>query len=146
MFVARWIKVAAVLLVAGATVTGVELLSRSTASGIEPATQNTAQPGPGFDIPVAEVKSGRFKVSVVEMGSLEAARRTDLICLIEGGTTIMSILPEGTKVKKGDLVCELDSASLKDQLTNQKIASQGAEAALQNAKIARGRRDRGQGI
>ena len=40
-------------------------------------------------------------------------------------------------MKKGDLVCELDSASLRDQLTNQKIATQGAEATYQNAKLTR---------
>ena len=40
-------------------------------------------------------------------------------------------------MKKGELVCELDSASLSDQLTNQKIATQGAEAAYQNAKLTR---------
>ena len=40
-------------------------------------------------------------------------------------------------MKKGDLVCELDSASLRDQLTNQKIATQGAEASFQNAKLTR---------
>ncbi len=40
-------------------------------------------------------------------------------------------------VKKGDIVCELDAAALRDQLTNQRIATQGAEAAYQNAKLAR---------
>ena len=59
------------------------------------------------------------------------------MCLVEGQTLIISILPEGTKVKKGDLVCELDSAVLKDQLTNQKITTQAAEAAYQNARLAR---------
>src|SRR5437773_2493719 len=67
---------------------------------------------------VAEVKPGKFKVSVTEVGSLEAAQRMDVMCQIEGRTTIISILPEGTRVKKGDLVCELDSASLRDQLVN----------------------------
>ena len=38
------------------------------------------------------------------------------------------ILPEGTRVKKGELVCELDSAALSDQLTNQKITTESAEA------------------
>ena len=56
---------------------------------------------------------------------------------VEGSTTIITILAEGTKVKKGDMVCELDSASLRDSLTNQKIATQGAEASFQNAKLTR---------
>ena len=57
--------------------------------------------------------------------------------MVEGSTTIISILPEGSKVKKGDLVCELDSALLRDQLINQKITTQAAEAAYQNARLTR---------
>ena len=33
-------------------------------------------------------------------------------------------------MKKGDLVCELDSAALRDQLTNQKITTQSARSRL----------------
>ena len=46
-------------------------------------------------------------------------------------------MPEGTRVKKGQVVCELDSARLKDQLVNQMIAVKRAEAAYQNAKLTR---------
>src|SRR5262249_6185769 len=70
-------------------------------------------------------------------GSLESSKNQDVLCQVEGSTTIIMILPEGTPVKKGDLVCELDSASLRDQHTNQKIATQGAEASYQNAKLTR---------
>ena len=70
-----------------------------------------------------------------------------MLCRVEGRTTIISIVPEGTKVKKGDLVCELDSALLRDQLTNQRIATQGAEASYQQCQAGpRKRRARGQGI
>ena len=47
------------------------------------------------------------------------------------------IMPEGTRVKKGELVCELDSAALRDQLDNQKIATKSAEADFENAKLTR---------
>ena len=52
-----------------------------------------------------------------------------MFCQVEGSTTIISLLPEGTKVKKGQLVCELDSSALQDRLKNQRIATLGAEAA-----------------
>src|SRR5262249_48031591 len=52
-------------------------------------------------------------------------------------TTIIFIVPEGTRVKKGDRVCELDSASLRDQLVNQRITTKSAEANFQNAKLTR---------
>ena len=47
------------------------------------------------------------------------------------------IKPEGTPVKKGEIVCQLDSASLKDQLVNQKITTKSAEANYENAKLTR---------
>ena len=46
-------------------------------------------------------------------------------------------LPEGSPVKKGQIVCELDSAALKDQLINQRITVKSAEANYENAKLAR---------
>ena len=47
------------------------------------------------------------------------------------------IKPEGTPVKKGELVCQLDSASLNDQLVNQQITTKSAEANYENAKLTR---------
>jgi multidrug efflux pump subunit AcrA (membrane-fusion protein) len=93
--------------------------------------------GPELDIVPFEVKSGVLPITVTDKGALESSRNQDVLCLVEGSTTIISIVPEGTPVKKGDLVCELDSSSLNDQLTNQKIATQSAEASYQNAKLTR---------
>ena len=44
---------------------------------------------------------------------------------MEGSTTIISIVAEGTPVKKGDLVCELDSASLKTSLPTRRSPPRG---------------------
>src|SRR5271157_4595064 len=90
-----------------------------------------------LDIIPYEVKPAALPITVTDKGALESSRNQDVLCQVEGSTAIISILPEGTKVKKGDLVCELDSASLNDSLTNQKIATQGAEASFQNAKLTR---------
>ena len=57
--------------------------------------------------------------------------------LVPGETTILSILPANVKVKKGQLVCELDPAQIKDRLANQKTTTQAAEAAYQNATLTR---------
>ena len=137
MSMTRWVKIASILLVAGATASGIGLNSRRAVSGVEPPTQKKAQAKAASDMPVAEVKNGTFKLSVSGPGSIEPGRRMDMLCQVEGSTTIISIMPEGTRVKKGDVVCELDSASLRDRLTNQKIASQGAEASYRNARLAR---------
>ncbi len=89
------------------------------------------------DVITAPVKPGKLSVIVKERGTLESAANKDTLCEVEGGTTIIKILPEGTPVKEGDLVCELDSASLRDTLTTQKITTTQADASYQQAKLVR---------
>ncbi|MFO0909667.1 MAG: HlyD family efflux transporter periplasmic adaptor subunit [Isosphaeraceae bacterium] len=93
--------------------------------------------GSNLDVLTFNVKAANLPVTVVERGNLESSQNEDVYCQVEGQTTIISIIPEGTRVTKGQLVCELDSASLKDQLTNQVITTKGAEANFQNAKLTR---------
>lgn len=95
-----------------------------------------------FKNSVAEViryKVMRVKLSVVvkDKGNLESADNKDVLNQVEGQTTIISIKPEGSPVKKGDLVAELDSATLKDNLTNQEITTKRAQADLDNAEKTR---------
>lgn len=137
MVMTRWIKAASVLIVAGATVSGAGFMSRMAASGVKPGEQKTAEPRPGAAVPVAKAERGTFKVTVSGRGAIEAARRTNLLSLVKDQTTILSIVPEGTRVKKGDLVCELDPAPSWDRLTKQRIAARGADVPYRNAKRSR---------
>ncbi len=77
-----------------------------------------------------QVKPTNLPVTVNERGTLESAENQDVFCQVEGQTTIIMIVPEGKRVTKGELVCELDSSALKDNLKNQEIATLGAEAAF----------------
>jgi HlyD family secretion protein len=51
--------------------------------------------------------------------------------------TILTLLPNGSIVKKGDVVCELDAAEIADVLTNQRITSIRARAAYRRNESAR---------
>jgi HlyD family secretion protein len=84
-----------------------------------------------------QVRPGELPISVEERGSLESSQNIDVYCKVEGQTTIISIVPEGQKVKKGDLLCTLDSAALRDQLVNQRITTKSAEANYLNARLTR---------
>lgn len=53
---------------------------------------------------------------------------------VEGQTTIIMIVPEGTHVKEGELVCELDSSALSDKETQQEIAVEKAKAAYEQGQ------------
>jgi multidrug resistance efflux pump len=50
--------------------------------------------------------------------------------------TIISILPEGSKVKAGDVVCELDSSLLRDALAVQQLRHVQAKAWVEQAKYS----------
>jgi HlyD family secretion protein len=84
-----------------------------------------------------KVTKTKLPVTVKERGNLESAKNKEVYNEVEGQTTIIKILAEGTRVKKGDVVCELDSAALRDQLTNQEITTKRAEADLANAQKTR---------
>ena len=45
-----------------------------------------------------------FNVVLTEKGELKAAKETEIVCAVEGRSTIISLIPEGTAVKEGDLL------------------------------------------
>jgi HlyD family secretion protein len=92
---------------------------------------------PNSDVVTQTVRLGELKISVVEKGTLESQKNQDAFCNVEGGTSIIMIKAEGTRVTKGELVCELDSAALRDSLTNQNITTKSAEANYKNAVLTR---------
>ncbi len=77
---------------------------------------------------------GPFRVTVTERGQLDSLNNVTLNSKVKGYTTILSIVPEGTMVKAGDLLCELDSAILVDKEKQQQIQVTQAEAELLQAR------------
>jgi len=53
-----------------------------------------------------------------------------------GSTTILDIKPEGSFVRKGEVVCELDSAAFREELENQKIKVEEARSNYNQVRIA----------
>jgi HlyD family secretion protein len=78
-------------------------------------------------------KKGPFEITVTERGTLDSMKNAVLSSKVEGATTIISIVPEGTTVNAGDLVCELDSSTLTDKETAQEILVVRARAMLEQA-------------
>lgn len=78
-------------------------------------------------------KTGPFEITVTERGTLDSMKNAVLTSKVEGTTTIISIVPEGTTVDAGDLVCELDSSGLTDKETAQEILVVKARAMLEQA-------------
>jgi len=81
-----------------------------------------------------KVKRGPFLISLFVQGQLDSQKNATLNNQVEGTTTIIDIVPEGTKVKKGDVVCQLDASALEDKARQQEIAYTTAVSAQIKAR------------
>ena len=80
------------------------------------------------------VKRGPLRISVSESGTIKARDQLILKNEVEGVTSILYLIPEGTPVKKGDLLVELDASQLLDAKIDQEIKVQNTNAAYIGAK------------
>jgi multidrug efflux pump subunit AcrA (membrane-fusion protein) len=87
------------------------------------------------DLVVHKVQYGRLELTIIERGALESANNHDIICRVKArsqtaqtSTTIKSLVDDGSHVKKGELLVELDDSGLIDQLKTQKITVDKAES------------------
>ncbi|MHC4238602.1 MAG: efflux RND transporter periplasmic adaptor subunit [Planctomycetota bacterium] len=80
------------------------------------------------------VKRGSLRISVTESGTIKARDQVILKSEVEGRTSILWLVPEGTPVKQGDLLVELDGSQLLDNKIDQQIIVQNAEAAFIGAR------------
>ncbi len=80
------------------------------------------------------VARGPFDHIVLEQGEVESSSNIDVNCEVKAkgtsGTPILWVIDEGTYVKKGDKLVELDASAFEDELTTQRIQVSGAESAV----------------
>lgn len=86
------------------------------------------------------VVKGPFDHIVLEQGEIESSSNIEVICLVKsrgsgsGGTSILWVIDEGTRVEEGDKLVELDSSQLEQTLNEDKIRVIAAEANVTTAK------------
>jgi HlyD family secretion protein len=81
-----------------------------------------------------EVKQGPLRISVKEGGDLESGRPVSVRSQVEGRTTIIELIEEGSHVIEGQLLCRLDSSALEDNLNRQQIELDRATSDLSQAE------------
>ena len=81
--------------------------------------------------PWARAQRGPLVVDLAEDGEIKPAEQLTIKSEVEGRHSILYIIPEGTMVKKGDLLVELDVATTVDEKVNQDIAVTNAASALE---------------
>ncbi len=85
-------------------------------------------------VPVTQVKAGPLVIDVSEAGTIRSREQVVVKSEVEGRSTILWLIPEGTHVKAGDLLVELDSSNLVDRQSQQQITVLNAEAAFIRAR------------
>jgi multidrug resistance efflux pump len=70
-------------------------------------------------------------------GETARSGHLDVFNPIEGRTLVVTSRPDGARVAKGDVVCELDATDLQDRLTTQDVVVRAAQADAHGATIAR---------
>ncbi|MEM9586657.1 MAG: HlyD family efflux transporter periplasmic adaptor subunit, partial [Planctomycetota bacterium] len=90
------------------------------------------------DLIVKSVSRGPFDHIVLEQGEIESSSNIELVCEVEsrggGGTQILWVIEEGTKVTKGEKLVELDASNIELQLKEQRIKVIAAQSNLASAK------------
>lgn len=75
-------------------------------------------------------------VTVKEPGELQAVRETIVRSEVEGQSTILYLIPEGSSVKQGEKLFELDVSELVEKRANQEISVEKARNAWEQARTA----------
>jgi multidrug resistance efflux pump len=70
-------------------------------------------------------------------GAVSEGRGVPVFNPVEGRARALSIRPEGARVEKGETVCELDPADLKDGVASQVALVHGLRAGVEGQRLAR---------
>jgi HlyD family secretion protein len=85
-------------------------------------------------MPTYTVRRGPLRISVTEAGTIQSREQIIIKSEVEGEATILFLIEEGTNVKEGDLLVELDASKLVDAKIDQQIQVENAEAAFIGAR------------
>jgi RND family efflux transporter MFP subunit len=105
--------------------------------GLDPAERlKMIEKFAGAKSPYTAVTRGDLAVTVIERGSIEAANTFDVVCKVKAkdkdsaATTIKWLIDEGSSVKKGDVLVQLDDSAIREQLEMATAKAKEAEATL----------------
>ncbi|MDY3552640.1 efflux RND transporter periplasmic adaptor subunit [Gemmata sp. JC717] len=91
-------------------------------------------PGRHIDeVLAATATVGDLEIVVADKGELESSESVQVMCEVEGGGKITTILPEGTVVKRGDVVARLDTDALQKAINEQEVKWEQAEGKVKAA-------------
>ena len=86
---------------------------------------------------MARVTRGEFVSQVLDQGEIQSSENVEIRCEVRarnGQMTVLSVIPEGSLVKEGDFLVQMDSTSFEKELEQQKIAMANAETSVIQAE------------
>ncbi|MGH7176189.1 MAG: HlyD family efflux transporter periplasmic adaptor subunit [Tepidisphaeraceae bacterium] len=78
-----------------------------------------------------------LEVKILKDGELQAVNNIDILCRVEGQTTVQTLVKEGTTVKKGEVLITLDSSAIRQKIEDTTLELQKAEADVTTARELR---------
>jgi HlyD family secretion protein len=97
-------------------------------------TAESANEPPNQEMPLYTVKEEPLTIRITEPGSITSSQSISVINEVRGTRNVIWVIPEGTKVKKDQLIVELDSSSLNDDKEDMEIQVSNADLAYIQAK------------
>jgi HlyD family secretion protein len=85
------------------------------------------------ELDLREVSRSTFQLQVEQNGMVEPFRSTEVESACHWTTRILSIIPEGTWVQKGDVVCVLDAADIESYARSREVLLIKYRSRLDNA-------------
>lgn len=92
-----------------------------------------------FNPLLSAAKKADFVAQVLDQGEIQSSENVEIRCLARarnGTLAVIKVVQEGTVVKPGDFLVQLDATSFEKELEQQKIALANAETAVIQSKAA----------
>lgn len=86
-----------------------------------------------FDPILATVERGDFLSQVLDQGTIQSSENVEIRCEVRarnGTTSVLTVVPEASRVESGDFLIQLDSTSFEKELEQQRIAMANADTAV----------------
>ena len=98
---------------------------------------NSGGEGDEIDPIMANVTRGEFVSQVLDQGEVQSSENIEIRCEVRarnGSLSVLSVTPEGSLVKAGDFLVQLDSTSFEKELEQQNISLANAETGVIQAE------------
>ena len=122
----------------------------TTAVAMMPRSESPDENGPRL---THTVKRGKLVVSVTENGTLESSDNVEIKCQVRGRNTVTYVVESGTYVYPGDLLVQLDTLFIEEQINERtkyahwsRSAAERSDADVVRATLAVSEYEQGQYI